>query len=148
MNMTIKEFKRGMVKLSEHGRFQLKADGNIIYCRFVESWNQEASVVCLAELAKCLQQLKGESIMMIVDSTDFEGGIEENYPLWRASLPLWLENGMTHFIRIDDLESTYYKMFVKRMDETLQTIFELSFAKDFNDAIKQAHSYGFSGFET
>lgn len=85
---------------------------------------------------------------MIVDSKGFEGGGEDIYPLWRASLRLWIESGMTHFIRIDDLDSTCYQVFVKRMDEALQTKFELCFATDFNDAIKQAYLFVFSGFET
>lgn len=54
---------------------------------------------------------------------------------------------MTHFIRIDNLESTNYQMFVKRIDAILQTYFEFSHASDFINAIKQAHSYGFSGFD-
>jgi hypothetical protein len=136
-----------MMTFNEHGRFELTTDGNILYLRLAESWNQEASALCLAELAKCFNQLKGKPIIMIVDSYDFEGEIEEAYPLWQAAFPSWVECGMTHFIRIDDLESVYYQLFVKRIDEILQTDFEFSYASDFNNAIKQAHSYGFSGFE-
>jgi len=136
-----------MMKFIEHGCFELKTDGNIIYVRLAESWNQETSVVCLAELAKCFKQLKGKSIIMIGDSNDFEGGIEAAYPLWEAAMPSWVERGMTHFIRIDDLESIHYQLFVKIIDEALQADFDFKYATDFNNAIKQAHSYGFSGFE-
>lgn len=135
------------MKFNEHGRFELKTDGNIIYFRPAESWNQEASEVCLAELAKCFKQLKGKSIIMIVDTNDFEGLLEEAYPLWLAAFPSWLESGMTHFIRIDNLESVYYQLFVERIDEVLQTFFEFSYAADFKNAIKQANLCGFLGFE-
>lgn len=135
------------MKFIEHGRFELKTDGNIIYFRPAESWNQEASEVCLAELAKCFKQLKGKPIIMIVDTIDFEGMLEEAYPLWQAAFPLWVGSGMTHFIRIDDRESIYYQLFVKRIDELLQIFFEFSFAADFSNAIKQANLCGFLGFE-
>ncbi len=54
---------------------------------------------------------------------------------------------MVRFIRIDSPESTRYQMFVKRMDNVMQEHLEFSFATDLNDAIKQAHAYGFSGFD-
>ncbi len=69
------------MKFSEHGNFQLEVDGNIIYCRVIGCRNQEASAKCLKALEKGFRQLKGEPIVMIVDSTCFEGGIEEAYPL-------------------------------------------------------------------
>jgi len=136
------------MKFSEHGNFQLETDGNIIYYHVIGCWNQEASATCLAALAKCFKQLKGSPIVMIVDSTKFEGGIEEAYPIWRTEIPLWLECGMARFIRIDSPESTRYQMFVKRMDVVMQENLAFSFATDFDDALKQAHSYGFSGFES
>lgn len=71
-----------MMKFNEHGRFELTTDGNILYFRLAELWNQEGSVVCLVEIAKYFKQLKGKPIIMIVDSYDFEGAIEEVYPLW------------------------------------------------------------------
>jgi len=135
------------MNFSEHGNFQLKTDGNILYYRVVGCWNQEASAACLKALAKCFKLLKGEPIVMIVDSIDFEGGIEEAYPLWREEIPLWFECGMKRFIRIDEPESTRYHMFVKRMDKVMKENVEFSFAVDLNDALEQAHSFGFSGFE-
>jgi len=136
------------MKFSEHGNFQLETDGNIIYYRVIGCWNQEASTACLKALEKCFKQLKGEPIVMIVDSTGFEGGIEEAYPIWRDEIPLWFECGLVQFIRIDSPESTRYRMFVKRMDIVMQEHLEFSFAADLKDAIKQAHSLGFSGFES
>lgn len=135
------------MKFSEHGHFQLKTDGNIIYIRVTGCWNKEGSVTCIAELVKCFERLKNASnIMMIIDTVDFEGGIEGVYPLWGAAIPLWLESGMTHFIRIDEPESINYQIFVKKMDDILQTKFALSFAGNFSEAIKQAHAFGFAGF--
>ena len=135
------------MQFSEHGNFQLETDGNIIYYRVIGCWNKEASKACLQELAKGFEQLKDKPIMMIVDSINFEGGIEEAYPLWHEDVPSWFESGMTHFIRIDDPESIRYHMFVERMDKVMQENVQFRFAADLNDAIKQAHSLGFSGFD-
>jgi len=135
------------MKFSEHGNFQLEANGNIIYCRATGCWNQEASKAAIVALRKSIEQLKGNLIVMIVDSSGFEGGIEEAYPLWKFELPFWVESGLTHYIRIDDPQSTTYQLFVERIDHVIQKITKFSLANDLDDAIKQAHSYGFTGFE-
>jgi len=136
------------MKFNEHGNFQLEASDNIICFRATGCWNQETSKAGIAALRESFNKLKGNAIVMIVDSNEFEGGIEEAYPLWKFELPFWVESGLTHYIRIDDTRSTMYKLFVERIDNAMQKITKFSFANDLDDAIKQAHSYGFTGFES
>jgi len=134
------------MKFNEHGQFQLETSGNVIYYRVLGCWNIEASKSCLDLIRKCFEEVKGKPIIMVVDSTDFEGGIEEAYPLWSAEMSFWLTSGMTHFIRIDDSKSVRYNLFIERMDKAIQAVVKFNFANDFDDAIKQSKAYGFIGF--
>jgi len=132
---------------SAHGEYQLKYDGNIIYYSIIGAWNGEASASCVALIEQCFAEMKGQKIIMIVDTYNFEGGIEDAYPLWAESISNWSTKGLTHFIRVDDVNSERYQLFVKRIDDQVKDDITLCFAENFEDAIEQAHQLGFNGFD-
>jgi len=132
---------------SEHGEYPFEHEGNIIYFSIIGSWNKEASASCVGLIAQSFAEIKGQKSIMIVDSTNFEGGIEDAYVHWDESISTWSEKGLTHFIRIDDIDSTRYQLFLKRIDDQVKDKINLSFAENFEDAIEQARQLGFNGFD-
>ncbi len=141
------------MKFSEHGHYEVRSDGNIIYYRVTGMWNKEASVTCIDKLAHCFKEVVDNhkdqpcAIVNIVDTTDFEGGLDEAFELWIQAAQFWYDSGLTHFIRIDSPESTHYQMFLAPIDEMLVKSVDLCFADNFERALLHAHSMGFKGFE-
>lgn len=137
-----------MIKdFSAHGEYQLQYDGNIIYFSIIGAWNKEASDRFLTLTEQCFSDLKGQKIIIIADTSNFEGGIEEAYPLWAESISSWSIKGLTHFIRVDDVNSGRYQIFVKSLDDQIKEDITLCFVENFEDAIEQAHQLGFNGFD-
>ena len=142
-----------VMKFSEHGHYEIRSDGNIIYYRVTGIWNKEASVTCIDKLAQCFDEIvanrvdKKMPIVTIVDTCDFEGGLDEAFELWIKAAKFWYASGLSHFIRIDDPESLHYQMFLAPIDDLVRKNTELCFADNFKRALIHAHSLGFEGFE-
>ncbi len=134
------------MKFNEHGHFQVACDGNIIYYKVVGMWNKEASLNCITQLRDCFLRLAREPIAMIVDTSEFEGGIPEAFELWRAEFYFWFENNLKAFIRIDDENSIHYQLFLAKIDEKLQQNVYFEFAESFDQALTIAKQRGFLGF--
>ncbi|MGL1957360.1 MAG: hypothetical protein OCD00_08605 [Colwellia sp.] len=136
------------MQFNEHGHYQLESDGNIIFYRITGSWNYEASVSCIKDINQCFEEIDNQPVMMIVDTIDFEGSLNEGYLLWSEATVDWLKRNLTHFIRIDNVNTAHYKLFVARMDAALKEKTTFNLAHCFDEAIQKAHALGFSGFET
>ena len=134
------------MKFNEHGNFQVSCDRDIIYYKVVGMWNKEASLNCIEQLRKCFKNRADLPVAMIVDTIEFEGGIQEAFQSWEQEFHFWHENNLTTFIRIDDQSSIHYRLFLANIDERLEKNIHFEVASDFSEAVNIAHKLGFSGF--
>lgn len=139
------------MKFTEHGHFQMKSDGDILYYQLTDTWNKEASITCIEALRPFFidheKQANDNAVIMLVDTLKFEGGLLDAFEYWFAASKFWYANGLTHFIRIDNPDSVHYEAFIKPLDALVKQKIAFSFADNLKDAIAQAKTLGFIGFE-
>jgi len=132
-------------RFNEHGHYQVCSDDDIIYYRVTGMWNIEASLSCIEELELCFKQSNRKSIAMIVDTTEFEGGLDDAFQQWISAAHFWYTNGLKHFIRIDDPHSAHYQLFLANIDVMVKKHVNFNFASNLEDALQLAHQFGFKG---
>jgi len=134
-----------MMNFNEHGVFEVASDQQIIFYKIIGSWNEQASLKCIAQLNKYFFQQSKQAMIMLVDTQTFEGGTPEGYKLWSEASQYWFKNNLSAFIRIDDPNSIHYKLFVEKQDRALQKAIPIYFASNLNKAIQMANKLGFKG---
>jgi hypothetical protein len=130
----------------EHGTFELMHQQNIIIFDAQGAWNIEASERAIAEIRVIVDSFVGQPYAFIFDTNNVEGMTPDSFEAWSEAVAYWLDNGFKAIVRIDDLESLHYKLYVEAFDIELKKHITYKYAENLEQGKLWLHSKGFEGF--
>ena len=130
----------------EHGTYKLTHQQNIIIFDAQGAWNIEASRRAIAEIKVIVDGLSNQSHAFIFDTRNVEGMTPDSFEAWSEAVAYWLENGFKAIVRLDDLESLHYKLYVEAFDIELRKHISYKHADNLEQGKAWLHSLGFEGF--
>ena len=104
----------------KHGDLEVDRDQNVICVYAREAWNEETSLEGVDQITREIKKCRGASFSIIADTSEYEGSTPEVVDIWKSACQTWLDMGLKGFVRIDDLCSVKYQLFVKTMDDIFQ----------------------------
>lgn len=134
------------MKFARHGQFKLFIDGQIIYYKPVGAWNKEASEIAIEKLKQAVISIAPKPIAFIIDTSELEGFTTESAPDWQSAIEFWHANGNKALVRIDDPDSTLYKVFLAPFDEYFKQTLDFNVSDDIENGLQWLWEKGFEGF--
>jgi len=132
---------------SEHGRYWLAVDKNILLLELSGAWNAQGTHKCIEDFYLAADTFKGRPFALLFDTRNITGYTADSFEAWMNTMKTMGIKGVKAMARCDDTKSDQYRVFIAKYDQLIAQYVPFHVSGDFDDALSFLHTQGYEGFE-